>query len=146
MGFSLSPLCGKKSCSSPVNGNRGANAKNSCESGNNTRTSFYLYTYMVRALRVTAALRAKSKATSPTDGKLVGVIKNSFLTVVESHRHIALWRAYVGEMGEIPVYPFSRNEPAGLVNASKLLEKARNPLPGSRDAILKQMAGWSASL
>lgn len=29
----------------------------------------------------------------------------------------------MGKIGEIPVYPFSRNEPAGLANASKLLKK-----------------------
>ena len=29
----------------------------------------------------------------------------------------------MGKAGEIPVYPFSRNEPSGLVNASKLLKK-----------------------
>ena len=36
----------------------------------------------------------------------------------------------MGEMGEIPVYPFSRNEPAGLVNASKLLEKSEKSFAG----------------
>lgn len=29
----------------------------------------------------------------------------------------------MGKSGEIPVYPFSRNEPAGLANASKLLKR-----------------------
>lgn len=29
----------------------------------------------------------------------------------------------MGKAGEIPVYPFSRNEPPRLVNASKLLKK-----------------------
>lgn len=59
--------------------NRGANAKNSCESGNNTRTSFHVHIYSA-TLRVTAALREKSKATLAIGGREIAVIKNCFLT------------------------------------------------------------------
>lgn len=76
--------------------NRGANAKNSCESGNNTRTSFHVHIYSA-TLRVTAALRAKSKATLAISGKGIDVIKNCFLNVVESHRHIALLAGICGK-------------------------------------------------
>lgn len=77
--------------------NRGANAKNSCESGNNTRTSFHVHIYSA-TLRVTAALRAKSKATLAIGGREIAVIKNCFLNVVESHRHIALLAGICGKV------------------------------------------------
>ena len=57
-----------------MNVDRGANAKNSCESGNNTRTSFHVHIYSA-TLRVTAALRAKSKATLAIGGREIAVIK-----------------------------------------------------------------------
>ena len=56
----------------------------------------FIYIYSA-TLRVTAALRAKSKATLAIGGKVIAVIKNCFLNVVESHRHIALLAGICGK-------------------------------------------------
>lgn len=96
MGVSLFPSVREKGMFLTRERNRGANAKNSCESGNNTRTSFHVHIYSA-TLRVTAALRAKSKATPAIGDKVIAVIKNCFLNVVESHRHIALLAGICGK-------------------------------------------------
>lgn len=58
----------------------------------------FIYVHIYNAtLRVTAALRAKSKATPAIGGKVIAVIKNCFLNVVESHRHIALLAGICGK-------------------------------------------------
>ena len=73
MGVSLFPSVREKGMFLTRERNRGANAKNSCESGNNTRTSFHVHIYSA-TLRVTAALRAKSKATLAIGGREIAVI------------------------------------------------------------------------